>query len=99
MECYMNAKKCKAIRKAIRAEVKANGWVLPPNGLLYRNTRKVIGFSFPKGWLKDQFLRLAICGGPWLEEAKKLAVPQYARQAINTPKSFRHIYRAAKSVA
>ena len=92
----MNAKKCKAIRKALRAEVAANGWKLPENGLLYRNTQKLIGYTFPKGWLKDRFVRLAICGGPWLEEAKKLAVPQYARQAVNVPGSFRGVYRKAK---
>ena len=92
----MNSKKCKAIRQAIRAEVKAHGWILPENGLVYRDTRKLIGYTFPKGWLKDRFVRLALVGGPWLEEAKKLAVPQYARQALNVPGSFRHIYRAAK---
>lgn len=95
----MNAKKCKAIRKALRAEVKANDWVLPDNGLLYRDTKKLIGYNFPKGWLKDRFVRLAMCGGPWLEEAKKLAVPQYARQALNVPNSFRYIYRKAKRAA
>lgn len=95
----MNSKKCKAIRKAIRLEAKARGWVLPENGLLYRNTRKLIGWTFPQGWIKANFVRLATCGGPWMEEAKNLAVPQYARQALNVPGSARGIYRIAKRAA
>ena len=92
----MNAKKAKALRRALRAEVAGRGLVLPANGLVYKDTRKLIGYAFPKGWLKDRFIRLATVGGPWLEEAKKLATPQYARQALNRPGSFRDVYRKAK---
>lgn len=94
----MNAKKCKALRRALRQEIKDRGLILPANGIVYKDTKKLIGYTFPKGWLKDRFVRLAVCGGPWLEEAKRQAVPQYARQALNVPGSFRDIYRKAKRV-
>lgn len=92
----MNAKKCKALRRAVRDEITLRGITPPANGLLYKDTRKRIGWTFPKGWIKAAFARLATVGGPWFQEALKLATPQYARQALNVPGSERWFYREAK---
>ena len=94
----MNAKKCKAIRKAIRQDIKLNNRELPENGLLYRDTQKQIGWSFPTGWVKANFVRLALAGGPWYNEALGHAKRVFARQALNVPGSFRYVYRRTKRV-
>lgn len=94
----MNAKKCKAIRKAIRQDIKANSRELPEDGLLYKDTRKILGFRFPQGWTKERLQRLAVSGGPWYNEALRHMKPVFARQAINVPGSFRAVYRKTKRV-
>lgn len=96
----MNAKKCKAIRKAIRIESSLlPPGTLHPDGLVYRDTRKIIGWTFPQGWQKAKFVTLALVGGPWLDEAKKMMKPVFARVAINRPGSGRAIYLRAKQEA
>ncbi len=95
----MNAKKCKAIRREIRnlaqRAVEA-GKPLPANGIVYKDTRKLAGYAFPKGWIKERFVRLAIVGGPWMEEAKLQATKVFKRIGLNRPGSERAIYLATK---
>lgn len=92
----MNSKKCKALRKALRAEIAARGLVVPARQLAYRDTQKQVGWVFPQGWLKENFIRLSLVGGHWFVEAINTAKRVYARQAVNTPGTQRYIYRKAK---
>ncbi len=94
----MNAKKAKAIRKAIRDDIKRNNRTLPENGLVYKDTQKQVGWSFPPGWKKPNFLRLMVegKGSPWYNEALGLAKRVFARQAIQTPGSFKYVYKRTK---
>lgn len=94
----MNAKKCKRIRQELRQEARLVGGV-DPRGLLYRDTRKQVGWVFPKGWVRENFFRLItqLNHGPWFKAAMQQAKPVYARQAVNVPGSFRQIYRVRKA--
>ncbi len=97
----MNEKKCKALRREVKGLVSRlaeTGSAPPADGLVYKDTQKVIGWSFPKEWNKDNFMRLAISGGPWLAQALQQAQKVFARQAINTPGSARALYRRTKAV-
>lgn len=91
----MNAKKCKALRRMVRAELSHRE--VEPNQLVYSDIRKLIGWTFPQGWIKARFTLLATVKGPWFEEAVKQATPQYARQALNKPGTARYIYRKTKA--
>lgn len=98
----MNAKKCKAIRRSVREvaafRAQVEGVVLPPNGLLYKDTAKVNGYRTPSGWLKANFLRLMVEApkSPWADEARAQMRPEYARTAVNVPGSPRWLYRRTK---
>lgn len=98
----MNAKKCKALRRMLRqdaAALAAEGKTLPANGIVYKDTRRVVGYDFPVGWIKAAWVRLMLAGGPWKAEALAQAKPRFARQALNVPGSFRQVYRRVKRVA
>lgn len=92
----MNLKRAKLLRKTLRQHLIETGITLPERELRYKDTKKIVGYTFPQGWLKFNFVQLATVGGPWFEEAKKLAVPVYARIAVNVPGTQRYIYRQAK---
>lgn len=98
----MNAKKAKALRRAVsqvvafRAQVE--GVTLPRNGLEAKATQKVIGVTLPPEWRRLNFLRLMTQApkSPWALEARKALVPKYAQTAMTRPGSPEWLYKKAK---